>query len=145
MPSRNRSFDSANLALWCRFGGLDIVVNNASAISLTGTLETPLKKYDLMHDINVRGTFAVSQAALPHLLRQAPNPHILTLSPPPSFAGKWYASHPAYTMSKMGMSMVTVGLAEEFRGRVAVNSLWPRTMISTTALQAFAGDQCRIL
>lgn len=99
------------------FGGIDILVNNASAISLTGTLDTSLKRYDLMQQINVRGTFAVSQAALPHLLR-AENPHILMLSPPLSLKPKWFGPHPAYTMSKYGMSMVVLGLAEEFRSQV---------------------------
>lgn len=99
------------------FGGIDILVNNASAISLTGTLDTSLKRYDLMHQINVRGTFTVSQAALPHLLR-AENPHILMLSPPLSLKPKWFGPHPAYTMSKYGMSMVVLGLAEEFRSQV---------------------------
>lgn len=124
-----------------RFGGIDIVVNNASAITLTDTASTSMKKYDLMHEINVRGTFAVSKAAMPYLLK-SPNPHILSLSPPISLRPEWFGPHVAYTMSKYGMSMVTMGLAEEFKGRVAVNSLWPMTVISTSALQAFAGDQC---
>lgn len=94
-----------------------------------------------MHEINVRGTFAVSKAAMPYLLK-SPNPHILSLSPPISLRPEWFGPHVAYTMSKYGMSMVTMGLAEEFKGRVAVNSLWPMTVISTSALQAFAGDQC---
>lgn len=122
------------------FGGIDIVVNNASAISLTGTLDTEMRRYDLMHDINVRGSYCVARMALPYLLK-SPNPHILSLSPPISLKHQWWAGHPAYTMSKMGMSMVTVGLAAEFSGKVACNSLWPRTIISTAALQAFAGDQ----
>lgn len=123
------------------FGGIDIVVNNASAISLTNTPSTGMKRYDLMHDINVRGTFCVSRAAIPYLLKSK-NPHILSLSPPLSMKREWFAPHPAYTMSKYGMSMVTLGLSAEFKGAIAVNSLWPRTVISTSALQAFAGDHC---
>lgn len=100
-----------------------------------------MKRYDLMHDINVRGTFAISRAALPHLLK-ASNPHIMALSPPLDLeASEWFKSHPAYTMSKMGMSMVIKGLAEEYSGRLAINALWPKTIISTSALQAFAGDK----
>lgn len=116
-------------------------MNNASAISLTDTLSTSLKSYDLMHTINVRGTFAVSKAAIPYLLK-APNPHILTLSPPISLKPQWFGGHVPYTMSKYGMSMVTMGLAEEFKS-IAVNSLWPQTVIETSALQAFAGDRCK--
>jgi citronellol/citronellal dehydrogenase len=116
------------------FGGIDILVNNASAISITKTPDTPLKRYDLMMDINVRGTFACSQACLPHL-KQAANPHILTLSPPIAMKPKWFAGHTAYTVSKFGMSMVVYGLAEEFReAGIAVNALWPRTIIATAAL-----------
>lgn len=120
------------------FGGIDILVNNASAISLSGTLETPLKRFDLMQQVNTRGTFAVSQACLPHLL-QAPNPHILTLSPPLSLQPKWFKDHLAYTLAKYGMSMCVLGMAEEFRGRVAVNALWPRTVIATAAIQMLGG------
>ncbi len=118
-----------------RFGGIDILVNNASAIGLTGTLATPMKRYDLMHDINGRGTFLCSQACLPHLKR-APNPHILTMAPPLNMKAKWFAPHVAYTMAKYGMSMCVLGMAEEFRGDgIAVNALWPRTVILTAALQ----------
>ncbi len=121
-----------------RFGGIDILINNASAISLTGTLATPLKRFDLMFGVNVRGTFACSQACLPHLVRAADagrNPHILTLSPPLSLDPSWFAPHVAYTMSKYGMSMCVLGMAEEFRAQgVAVNALWPRTVIATAAL-----------
>jgi citronellol/citronellal dehydrogenase len=128
------------------FGGIDILVNNASAISLTSTLETPLKRYDLMQQVNARGTFAVSQACLPHLL-QAANPHILTLSPPLSMHPKWFKDHLAYTLAKYGMSMCVLGMAEEFRGRVAVNALWPRTIILTAAIQMLGGqvqpEMCR--
>jgi citronellol/citronellal dehydrogenase len=122
-----------------RFGGLDIVVNNASAISLTGTLETPIKRYDLMHAINSRGTFLVSQTCLPHLLRSS-RPHILTLSPPLSLQPRWFGPHVAYSMAKYGMSMCVLGLAEEFQGKVAVNALWPRTTIATAAVNMLGGD-----
>ncbi|HCN88453.1 MAG TPA: short chain dehydrogenase, partial [Oxalobacteraceae bacterium] len=118
------------------FGGIDILVNNASAISLTGTLETPAKKFDLMLDVNVRGTFLCSQACLPHLKRAA-NPHILTLSPPLNLDPKWFGPHVAYTIAKYGMSMCVLGMAEEFRADgVAVNALWPRTLIATSAINA---------
>jgi citronellol/citronellal dehydrogenase len=123
-----------------RFGGIDILVNNASAINLTGTLETPMKRYDLMHQINARGTFACSQACLPHLL-QAGNPHILNLSPPLHMEARWFGPHVAYTMAKYGMSMCVLGMAEEFRGRVAVNALWPRTAIATAAIRNLLGGQ----
>jgi citronellol/citronellal dehydrogenase len=117
------------------FGGIDILVNNASAIGLTGTLETPIKRYDLMMGVNSRGTFICSQACLPHLKR-ASNPHILMLSPPLDMRAKWFAPHLAYTMAKYGMSMCVLGMAEEFRSAgIAVNALWPRTMIATAALQ----------
>jgi citronellol/citronellal dehydrogenase len=119
------------------FGGIDILVNNASAISLTGTLATPIRRYDLMQDINTRGTYLCSQACLPHLLR-APNPHILTISPPLNLTPRWFGPHVAYTISKYGMSMCTLGLAAEFAGQgVAVNSLWPRTTIATAAVEVF--------
>ena len=117
------------------FGGIDVLVNNASAIMLSGTLQTPIKRFDLMFGVNVRGTFACSQACLPHLLK-APNPHILNLSPPISLHPKWFRQHTAYTMSKYGMSMCTLGMAAEFADRgVAVNSLWPRTTIATAAIE----------
>ncbi|MCW5750452.1 MAG: NAD(P)-dependent oxidoreductase [Alphaproteobacteria bacterium] len=116
-----------------RWGGIDICVNNASAISMTGTLETPVKMYDLMHQINLRGTWITSRACLPYLLR-AERPHILNLGPPLNMNPKWFAGSCAYTMAKYGMSMCTLGMAEEFRGRVAVNSLWPQTTIATAAI-----------
>ncbi|HET6263356.1 MAG TPA: NAD(P)-dependent oxidoreductase [Usitatibacter sp.] len=117
------------------FGGLDILVNNASAINLTPTLATPAKRFDLMFGVNVRGTFLCSQAAAPHL-KKSSNAHILTLSPPLGMNPKWFAGHVAYTMSKYGMSMCTLGMAEEFRrDGIAVNSLWPRTTIATAAVE----------
>jgi citronellol/citronellal dehydrogenase len=119
-------------------------VNNASAISLTGTLQTPMKRYDLMHQINTRGTFACSQACLPHLLK-AKNPHILNLSPPLNFEEKWFAPHVAYTMAKYGMSLCVLGMAGEFRAQgVAVNALWPRTVIATAAVQNVLGGDATI-
>jgi citronellol/citronellal dehydrogenase len=123
------------------FGGIDICVNNASAISLTDTLSTPMKKYDLMNGINARGTFLCSQVCLPHLL-QAKNPHILNLAPPLNMKAKWFTGHVAYTMAKFGMSMCTLGMADELAGKVAVNSLWPRTIIGTAAIQnVLGGDE----
>jgi len=117
------------------FGGFDILVNNASAISLTPTTATPARRFDLMFGVNVRATFLCSQAAIPHL-RKAANPHILTLSPPPSMKPEWFGPHVAYTMSKYGMSMCTLGMAEELRAPgIAVNSLWPRTTIATAAVE----------
>jgi citronellol/citronellal dehydrogenase len=121
------------------FGGIDVLVNNASAIGLTGTLSTPMKRYDLMQTINTRGTYACSQACLPHLLK-AENPHILTLSPPLNLDPKWFAPHVAYTIAKYGMSMCTLGLAEELKDDgIAANSLWPRTIIATAAVQNLLG------
>ncbi|MFC4819310.1 SDR family oxidoreductase [Dokdonella ginsengisoli] len=118
-----------------RFGGIDVLVNNASAISLTDTPSTEMKRYDLMQSINARGTFLCTRAALPHLERAA-NPHVLTLSPPLDLQAKWFAPHVAYTIAKFGMSLCTLGHAEEFRGRgVAVNSLWPLTTIDTAAVR----------
>jgi citronellol/citronellal dehydrogenase len=118
-----------------QFGGVDCLVNNASAISLTGTLETPARRLDLMLGVNLRGTFLCSQACVPHL-RKAANPHILTLSPPLSMHARWFKSHVAYTMAKYGMSMCTLGMADEFRvDGIAVNSLWPRTTIATAAIE----------
>lgn len=115
------------------FGGIDVLVNNASAIFLEQTLTTPMRRFDLVFDINVRGTFAVSQACLPHLTKST-NAHILTLSPPLELNPRWFADHCAYTMSKYAMSMTVLGLSEEFRDRgVAVNALWPQTMIETAA------------
>lgn len=128
------------------FGGLDILVNNASAIWLAGALDTPMKRYDLMTQVNSRGSFLCAQAALPELMKSA-NPHILTLAPPPSLDPKWWAPHTAYTLAKMGMSFVTLGLAGEFGRRgVGVNALWPRTIIATDALNMIPGveiDRCR--
>ena len=121
------------------FGGIDILVNNASAIWLRGTLDTPMKRFDLMQQVNSRGSFLCAQACLPHLLK-ADNPHILTLCPPPSLDPKWWGPHTGYTLAKMGMSFVTLGLAAEFGRRgVAVNALWPRTLISTDALNMIPG------
>ena len=125
------------------FGGIDILINNASAINLTPTLQTPAKRFDLMFDVNVRGTFLTSQAVLPHLQESAKagrNPHILTLSPPLSMKAKWFRNHLAYTMAKYGMSMCVLGMAEEFkREKIAVNALWPRTAIDTAALAMIPG------
>jgi citronellol/citronellal dehydrogenase len=121
------------------FGGIDILVNNASAIQLTGTLETPMKRFDLMHQINTRGTFACSQACLPHLMKAA-NPHILNISPPLKLEERWFAPHVAYTMAKYGMSLCVLGMAGEFRAKgIAVNALWPRTVIATAAVQNLLG------
>jgi len=132
------------------FGGLDILINNASAINLTPTEKTPAKRFDLMFDVNVRGTFLTSQAVIPYLRKSAEagrNPHILTLSPPLSMNPKWFKNHVAYTMSKYGMSMCVLGMAGEFaRDGIAVNALWPRTAIDTAALQMIPGvdtDFCR--
>jgi len=125
------------------FGGIDILINNASAINLTPTESTPAKRFDLMFDVNVRGTFLTSQAAIPHLRASAEagrNPHILTLSPPLSMKAKWFQHHVAYTMAKYGMSMCVLGMSEEFRKTgIAVNALWPRTAIDTAALQMIPG------
>ncbi len=126
------------------FGGIDILVNNASAISLTGTVDTPMKRFDLMHGINTRGTFACSQACIPHLAK-AENPHILNLSPPLNMEAKWFAPHVAYTMAKFGMSMCVLGMAEELKGqKIAVNALWPRTVIATAAVQNLLGGDATI-
>ena len=126
-----------------RFGGIDILVNNASAISLTGTLATPIKRYDLMNGVNARGTFLCSQACLPFLKRAA-NPHILTLAPPLNMNPRWFAPHVAYTMAKYGMSMCVLGMAGEFHSAgIAVNALWPRTVIATAALQMIPGVDSR--
>ena len=121
------------------FGGIDILINNASALFLAGTLDTPAKRFDLIHAINVRGTFLTSQACLPHL-KQADNPHILNLSPPLNFESRWFAPHLAYSLSKFGMSLCVLGMAEEFRSAgIAVNALWPRTAIATAAVRNLLG------
>ena len=122
------------------FGGIDIVVNNASAISLTPVQQTDMRRFDLMHQINTRGTFMVSKYAIPHLVKAA-NPHILMLSPPLDMKEKWFAPHTAYTMAKFGMSLVVLGLAGELRGKVAVNALWPRTTIATAAIKNLLGGE----
>jgi citronellol/citronellal dehydrogenase len=123
-----------------RFGGIDVLVNNASAIFLAGTAATPAKRYDLMHQVNARGTFLCTQAALPYL-EKAANPHVLVLSPPLDMSPRWFAPHVAYTMAKYGMSMCVLGMAEEFRPQgIAVNALWPRTVIDTAALNVLGGE-----
>ena len=125
-----------------RFGGIDICVNNASAIQLTGTLATEMKRYDLMNQVNARGSYLTSKACLPHLKRSA-NPHVLMLSPPLDMNPRWFKGHVAYTMAKFGMSMCVLGMAEEFReDGIAFNALWPRTGIATAAIQfALAGEE----
>jgi len=125
-----------------RFGGIDICVNNASAIQLTGTLATDIRRYDLMNQVNARGTFIVSRACIPHL-KQAANPHVLMLSPPLDMSARWFAGHVAYTMAKYGMSMCVLGMAEEFRDDgIAFNALWPRTGVATAAIEfALAGEE----
>jgi citronellol/citronellal dehydrogenase len=129
------------------FGGIDILINNASAINLTGTLETPMKRFDLMWGVNARGTFLCSQACIPHL-RKSSNPHVLTLSPPLNLDPRWFRLHTAYTMSKYGMSFCVLGMAEEFKDDgIAINALWPRTVIATAALAMLGGitppENCR--
>jgi citronellol/citronellal dehydrogenase len=133
-----------------RFGGIDIVINNASAISLTPTESTPIRRFDLMMGVNARGTFLVTQACLPHLKQAAAagrSPHVLTLAPPPNLDARWFAPHVAYTLAKVGMSLCVLGHAEEFRPlRIGVNALWPRTVIQTAALQMIPGvrpEHCR--
>jgi citronellol/citronellal dehydrogenase len=125
-----------------KFGGLDICVNNASAIQLTGTLQTDMKRYDLMHQINTRGTYVTSKACIPHLKRAA-NPHVLMISPPLDMSPRWFGPHVAYTMAKFGMSLCVLGMAEEFKADgIAFNALWPRTGIATAAIRnALAGDE----
>lgn len=124
-----------------RFGSVDVLINNASAINLAGTETLDMKRYDLMQDINTRGTFLMSKACVPHL-RRAENPHVLTLSPPLNLDPRWFAHHAAYTIAKFGMSMVTLGLAEEFRDDgIAFNALWPRTIIATAAVQNLLGGE----
>lgn len=145
-----KQIESAVAQTVAEFGGLDILINNASAINLTPTLATPAKRFDLMFSVNVRATFLTSQAAIPHLKESAAagrNPHILTMSPPLSMSAKWFKPHLAYTMAKYGMSMCVLGLAEEFkRDGISVNALWPRTAIDTAALAMIPGvdtDFCR--
>ncbi len=121
------------------FGGIDILINNASAIQLTGTLSTEMKKYDLMNQVNARGTFLCAQACLPHLLK-SDNPHVLTLSPPLNVEARWFENHVAYSIAKFGMSLCTLGMASEFKGEVAFNSLWPKTIISTAAIEFAIGN-----
>lgn len=124
-----------------KFGGIDILVNNASAISLTGTEQTEIKRFDLMHSINVRGTFFVTKACIPHL-KKSTNPHILTLSPPLNLDPKWFDKHLAYTITKYDMSMMTLGWAKELKkDRIAANSLWPRTTIDTAAVRNLLGGE----
>ena len=124
-----------------KFGQIDILVNNASAINLTGTLQTSMKRYDLMHHINTRGTFLTSKLCIPHL-KKGDNPHILNLSPPLNMEARWFGPHVAYTMAKFGMGMCVLGMAEEFKGDgIGVNGLWPRTAIATAAIQMVGGDQ----
>jgi citronellol/citronellal dehydrogenase len=136
-----QSVDKAVADTVARFGGIDILVNNASAISLTGTLQTPMKRFDLMNQINQRGTFMVSQKAIPHLLKAA-NPHVLNLSPPLDFDVKWFANHPAYTLAKYSMSVYAWAMAAEFKGKIAFNCLWPRTGIATAAIRnVLGGDE----
>ncbi len=137
--------DAAIAAAVERFGGIDILINNASAISLTGTLDTPMKRFDLMHQVNMRGTFLCTQKAVPHLQRSA-NPHVLNIAPPlhSTLSPRWFAPHVAYTMAKYGMSLCAMGMAEEFRPLgIAVNALWPRTAIDTEAIRLIAGSDAR--
>lgn len=132
--------EGAVAAAVAQFGGIDIVVNNASAISRTPVEATEMKRYDLMMQVNMRGSFLLSKAAIPHL-RKAANPHVLTLSPPLNLAPRWFAGHVAYTMSKYGMSMVTLGMAAEFRAEgIAFNALWPRVGVATAAIEFAVGN-----
>jgi len=137
---------AAVAATVAEFGCIDILVNNASAIWLRGTLDTPMKRFDLMQQVNARASFLCAQACLPQLLK-APNPHILTLAPPPSLDPKWWGPHTGYTLAKMGMSLVTLGLAAEFSAQhIAINALWPRTIIATDAINMLPGvdaNRCR--
>jgi len=121
------------------FGGIDILINNASAIQLTGTLSTEMKKYDLMNQVNTRGTYLCAQACLLYLLKSE-NPHVLTLSPPLNVEARWFENHVAYSIAKFGMSLCTLGMAAEFKGKVAFNSLWPKTIISTAAIEFAIGN-----
>jgi citronellol/citronellal dehydrogenase len=125
------------------FGGIDILVNNASAIYLAALADTPMKRYDLMQQVNVRGTFLCTQAALPYL-KHAENPHVLVLAPPPTLSRRWWAPHLAYTLAKMGMSLVVLGAAPELKAAgIAINGLWPRTVIHTAALAMIPGVEAR--
>jgi citronellol/citronellal dehydrogenase len=130
--------ESGVAAAVATFGGIDICINNSSAIQLTGTLATDMRRYDLMHGVNGRGTFLTSRACLPHLLK-AENPHILMISPPLDLSPRWFGPHVAYTTAKYQMSLIALGLAEEFTGKVAVNALWPRTTIATAAIRNLLG------
>jgi citronellol/citronellal dehydrogenase len=124
-----------------KFGGIDILINNASAISLTGALETPMKRYDLMHQVNVRGTYLCSKVCLPYL-KKAANPHVLNISPPLNFEERWFSPHTAYSMAKFGMSLCVLGMAGEFRqDGIAFNALWPRTAIDTAAMAMLGGPE----
>jgi citronellol/citronellal dehydrogenase len=126
------------------FGGIDVCVNNASAIHLTGTLETEMKRHDLMHQVNARGTFLTSKACIPHLQRSA-NPHVLMISPPLDLSPQWFERHTAYTMAKFGMSLCVLGMSAEFREQgIAFNALWPRTIIATAAIQFMLGGDERM-
>lgn len=126
-----------------RFGGIDVLVNNASAIDLRPTLDLPVKKFDLMHSVNARGTWVTSRACLPHLLQSA-HPHILNISPPLNLNPRWFAGHSAYTMAKYGMSLCVLGMAAEFSGKVAVNALWPRTAVATAAVANLLGGDAMV-
>lgn len=135
------SVEAAVQAAVDRFGGIDIVVNNASAIFPRGTADTPMKRYDLMHQVNARGTFLVTQKCLPYL-EKAENPHILALSPPLDMREMWFAPHVAYTSAKYGMSLCILGWAGEFKGRIAANAIWPRTAVATAAISnVLAGEE----
>jgi len=138
--------EAAIAAAVARFGGIDILINNASAISLTGTMATPMKRFDLMHQVNTRGTYLCTQKAVPHLAKSS-NPHVLNISPPlhSTLTPRWFGPHVAYTMAKYGMSLCALGMAEEFRPLgIAVNALWPRTAIDTEAIRLIAGQQARL-
>ena len=138
--------EAAITAAAARFGGIDILINNASAISLTSTMDTPMKRFDLMHQVNTRGTYLCTQKAVPHLAKSS-NPHVLNISPPlhSTLTPRWFGPHVAYTMAKYGMSLCALGMAEEFRPLgIAVNALWPRTAIDTEAIRLIAGQQARL-
>lgn len=133
--------EEATKAAADHFGGIDICINNASAIFLAGTLQTPMKRFDLMHQVNARGTYLTSRSCLPYLLK-AENPHILNLSPPLNFEERWFAPHTGYSMAKFGMSLCVLGMAGEFRSKgVGVNALWPQTTIATAAIQNLLGGE----